>query len=119
MSRRNWWIGVLFAIIAGSALFFVGTGQLSTEQAVSLEDIYGLLVTEEGQNRLDLIEAKLTDIDDEVDLIYIQAKEMMEEEGWQFEKQSWTLDDVKFLLDIISAEINAIQDRLELIPPCP
>jgi hypothetical protein len=121
MSRRNRWIGVLFAAIAvaGGALVLVGTGQLSTQRTVSLEDIYALLVTEDGQNRLDLIDEKLTDLDDEVDLIYLQAKEMMEAEGWQFDKQSWTLDDVKFLLDIINAEINAIQDRLELMPPCP
>jgi hypothetical protein len=120
MSRKNWWIGALLLGIAGILLFLVLVmGQVNSPQAVSLEDIYALLVTEDGDNRLDLIDQKLADIDEEVDLIYLQAKEMMEEEGWQFENQQWTLDDIKFLLDIINAEINAIQDRLDLMPPCP
>ena len=50
----------------------------------------------------------IQDIDDEVDLIYLQAKEMMEEEGWQFEKQQWTLDDMKFLLDAIKDKTDCI-----------
>jgi hypothetical protein len=118
MSRRNWWIGALLLGVAGILLFFVLVmGQLDSQRAVSLEDIYALLVTEDGENRLDLIEQKLADIDEEVDLIYLQAKEMMEEEGWQFEKQQWTLDDIKFLLDIITAELNTVQDKLDAMAP--
>ena len=118
MSRRSWWIGALLVGVVGFLLFFVfATGQLDAQRAISLEDIYTLLVTENGENRLDLIEAKLADLDEKVDLIYLQAKEMMEEEGWQFEKQQWTLDDIKFLLDIITAELNTIQDKLDEMAP--
>ena len=111
-------IGVFLVGIAGILLFCVFvTGQLDTQQAISLEDIYALLVTEDGESRLDLIETQLAELDGKVDLIYLQAKEMMEEEGWQFEKQQWTLDDIKFLLDIITAELNAIQDKLDEMAP--
>jgi hypothetical protein len=111
-------IGATLIGIAGILLFFVfAAGQLDTQQAVSLEDIYALLVTEDGENRLDLIEAQLAELDVKVDLIYLQTKEMMEEEGWQFEKQQWTLDDIKFLLDIITAELNTVQDKLDAMAP--
>jgi len=33
---------------------------------------------------------------------------MMEEEGWQFEKQEWTMDDIKFLLDDVDRKVNYI-----------
>ena len=111
-------LGVSLVGIAGILLFFVFvTGQLDTQRAISLEDIYALLVTEDGETRLDLIDAQLADLNEKIDLTYLQVKEMMEEDGWQFEKQQWTLDDIKFLLDIITAELNAIQDKLDEMTP--
>ena len=107
--ERNWWMLALVLGIAGSLLFVAfSASQSGAKGSVSLEDIYGLLVTDDGQNRLDIIVELLEDIDEEVDLIYLQAKEMMEEEGWQFEKQRWTLDDIKLLLDELEIKVNCI-----------
>jgi len=107
--ERKWWMLALVLGVAGSILFVAfSASQSSVKGPVSLEDIYDLLVTDDGQNRLDVIVELLEDIDEEVDLIYLQAKEMMEEEGWQFEKQRWTLDDIKLLLDEVEIRINCI-----------
>jgi len=106
---RSWWMIGIPVLLAGAILFIAfSASQVTLRQPATLESIYDLLITEDGENRLDLIEQRISaleelvqDIDDEVDLIYLQAKEMMEEEGWQFKQQQWTLDDMKFLLYVI------------------
>lgn len=108
-AARTWWMLALVLGVAGSILFVAfSASQSSVKGSVSLEDIYDLLVTDDGQNRLGIIVELLEDIDKEVDLIYLQAKEMMEEEGWQFEKQRWTFDDIKLLLDELEIKVNCI-----------
>jgi len=108
-AKRTWWMLVLILGVVGSILLVgFSASQSSVKGPVSLEDIYDLLVTDSGQNRLGIIVELLNDIDGEVDLIYLQAEEMMEEEGWQFEKQRWTLDDIKLLLDELEIEIQCI-----------
>lgn len=111
---RNWWMTGIAVVVMG-AIFFIAfsAAQPVTKEPATLEDIYALLVTEDGRNRLDVIEEWLLDLDEEVDLIYLQAKEMMEEAGWQFEQQEWTLDDIKFLLDAIEDKIDAIKTKVE------
>ena len=108
-SERTWWTSALALVVVGCVLFAVfSAGQPGTKGSVSLEEIYELLVTDKGENRLEIIAELLEDIDDEVDVIYLQAKEMMEEEGWQFEKQRWTLDDIKLLLDELEIKVTCI-----------
>ena len=107
--ERTCWMLALVLGVVGSVLFIAfSASQSSVKGPVSLEDIYDLLVTDDGHNRLDIIVELLEDIDEEVDLIYLQAKEMMEEEGWQFERQRWTLDDIKLLLDALEIKVNCI-----------
>ena len=115
-ATRSWWMIGIPVLLVGAILFIaLSASQAAIRQPATLENIYELLVTEDGENRLDLIEQRISaleelakDIDSEVDLIYLQAKEMMEEEGWQFEKQRWTLDDMKFLLDAIKDKTDCI-----------
>lgn len=113
---RNWWMIGIPVLLAGAILFIAfSASQATLRQPATLESIYGLLITEDGENRLDLIEQRLSvleeqieDIDGRVDIVYQQAKEMMEEEAWQFEKLQWTLDDMKFLLDAIKDKTDCI-----------
>ena len=115
-ATRSWWMIGAPVLLVGAILFIaLSASQGTIRQPATLESIYDLLITEDGESRLDLIEQRIgaleeltQDIDDEVDVIYLQAKEMMEEEGWQFEKQQWTLDDIKFLLDDIKDKTDCI-----------
>ena len=104
---RRWWMICIPVVIVG-AILPLAFSTAQTKQPVTLEDIYALLVTEDGQNRLEEIQNTLEQMREKIDLVYLQAKEMMEEEGWQFEKQQWTLDDIKFLLDILDDKIDFI-----------
>ena len=118
-ATRSWWMMGIPVLLIGAILFIaLSASQATIRQPATLESIYDLLITEDGENRLDLIEQRISaleqlvqDIDDEVDLIYLQAKEMMEEEGWQFEKQQWTLDDMKFLLDTLADRVDCIYEN--------
>lgn len=113
---RSWWmIGIPVLLVGAILLITLSASQATIRQPATLESIRDLLITEDGKSRLDLIEQRISaleqqfqDIAVEVDLIYQQAKEMMEEEGWQFEKQQWTLDDMKFLLDAIKDKTDCI-----------
>lgn len=116
-TTRRWWMIGIPALLVGAILFIALSASQATiiRQPATLESIRDLLITEDGKSRLDLIEQRISvleqqfqDIAVEVDLIYQQAKEMMEEEGWQFEKQQWTLDDMKFLLDAIKDKTDCI-----------
>jgi len=118
-ATKSWWIIGAPVLLVGAILFIaLSASQATIRQPATLESIYDLLITEDGKSRLDLIEQRIgaleelaQDIDDEVDLVYLQAKEMMEEEGWQFEKQEWTLDDMKFLLDTLADRVDCIYEN--------
>ena len=111
---RNWWMTGIAVVVMGAIFFiaFSAAQPVTKEETVTLEEIYALLVTVDGQNRLEEIQETLDHIHEKIDLIYLQAKEMMEEESWQFEKQEWTLDDIKFLLDAIQDKIDAIKAKV-------
>ena len=118
-ATRSWWMIGIPVLLAGAILFIALSASQSTMRPpATLESIYDLLITEDGESRLDLIEQRISaleqlvqDIDAEVDLIYLQAKEMMEEEGWQFEQRQWTLDDIKYLLDTLVDKVNCIYEN--------
>jgi len=118
-ATRSWWMIGIPVLLAGAILFIaLSASQATMRQPATLESIYDLLITEDGESRLDLIEQRISaleqlvqDIDAEVDLIYLQAKEMMEEEGWQFEQRQWTLDDIKYLLDTLVDKVNCIYEN--------
>jgi len=77
---------------------------------VTVEDLYRLLMTEDGRNRLDVLEEWLADIDEEVDLIHGVAERMLDDQYGFFDQQEWTLDDLKFQLNTIEAMVQDIKD---------
>ena len=116
MKQRTWWMIGLAGLVAGAILFIAfSAAQPETKEPVTLEDIYALLVTEDGQNRLDLIEQQLASISQDLDAVIACAETMkcsVEDTAEQIEQQEWTLDDMKFLLDAIQDKIDAIKTKV-------
>lgn len=114
MNRR-----VTYLIVAALAATAIGAlwgwGQSQQPHAVTIEDLYRLLTTEDGRSRLDVVEEWLTDIDEEVDIIHSVAERMLEEQYGFFEQEEWTLDDLKFQLD----RIEAMVQELKVCLSCP
>jgi hypothetical protein len=111
MNRKLLWlIGPLFIIATvGVALAWAQTTRLEN---ATVQDLYDLLVTADGLNRLDILEKKLDDIDDEVDLIHSVAERMLDEQYGFFQRSDWTLDDVRYAL-------QKIDDMLRNCLTCP
>ena len=102
---------VVTALVLTVAAALWSWGQQSRDDA-TIEDLYRLLTTEDGRNRLDVIEDWLADIDDEVDLIHSVAEKMLEDQYGFFDQQEWSLDDLKFQLNSIEAMIQDLKDCL-------
>jgi len=122
MIRRLWLIALLIAVALGTILFFVFAAG-GPERVVTLDDIYALLTTVNGENRLEEMARLLHDVDEEVDVIYTQAEYMMKEDAARAEGQMWTLDDMKYFLDSMNTRLAEIENRLEALElrsvPCP
>lgn len=114
MIRRLWLIVLLIAVALGMILFIVFAAN-EPKRVVTLDDIYALLTTEDGGNRLEEITDLLEDIDEEVDVIHTQAQNMMEEDAARAEGQMWTLEDMKYFLDSMNTRLAGIEDRLEAL----
>lgn len=110
MNRR-----VAFLIVAALVLTVAAAlwswGQQGRDDA-TIEDLYRLLTTEDGRNRLDVLEEWLADLDAEVDLIHSVAERMLEDQYGFFDQQEWSLDDLKFQLNSIEATVQDIWDCL-------
>ncbi len=122
MIRRLWLIVLLIVVALGMILFIVFAAN-EPKHVVTLDDIYALLTTADGQNRLEEIADLLDDIDEEVDLIYTRAERKTAEEKALAEGQAWTLEDMKYFLDSMDTRLAAIENRLEALElrsvPCP
>ena len=114
MIRRLWLIVLLIAVALGMILFVVFAAN-EPKRVVTLDDIYALLTTADGQSRLEEMADLLDDIDEEVDLIYTQAKNMMEEDARRAEGQMWTLDDMKYFLDSMNTRLTGIENQLDAL----
>jgi len=117
MIRRLWLIVLLIAVALGMILFVVFAAN-EPKRVVTLDDIYALLTTADGQSRLEEMADLLDDIDEEVDLIYTQAKNMMEEDARRAEGEMWTLDDMKYSLDSMNTRLTGIENQLDAIEAC-
>ncbi len=121
MKRRGYRLaGILGAVAIVGVCLALFAGQTSSPSPVTLQQVYDLLVTQDGKNRLDLLEARMTameeelgDIDAEVDLIHQVAQKMLDDQYGFFDAQRWTLDDVKYMLDAIQRQLDEIQDEVE------
>jgi hypothetical protein len=109
MNRR-----VAYLAVAALVLIAVGVllswGQSQGPESATIDDLYRLLTTEDGRNRLDVLEEWLADIDEEVDLIHGVAERMLDDQYGFFDQQEWTLDDLKFQLNTIEAIVQDIKD---------
>ena len=109
MKRR-----VVYLVVAMLVLFAVSAlltwGQPQDQESTSIEDLYRLLTTEDGRNRLNVLEEWIADIDEEVDLIHSVATSMLEEQYGFFAQDQWTNEDLTFQLNRIEAMLQEIKD---------
>jgi peptidoglycan hydrolase CwlO-like protein len=108
MKRKAIWAIGILAITALAVLALTGA-QTNVAQDATIQDLLDLLLTEDGESRLDHIRVMLDDIDSEVDLIHSVAEKMLEEQYGIFEAQEWTLSDIKYQLNQIEAQLDAIE----------
>jgi hypothetical protein len=114
MRRRVWIVLVCAAVALGVALFFV-LAAAQTGRVVTVQDLYALLTTPTGENRLEVMADMLHDIDQEVDVIHTQAQKMMADEAAQLEGQKWSLEDMRYFLEMMDAKLSAIESRLDAL----
>lgn len=112
--------GILGAVAIVGVCLALFAGQTSSPSPVTLQQVYDLLVTKDGRNRLELLEVRVAaienmvqDIDAEVDLIHQVAQKMLDDQYGLFDVQNWTLDDIKYMLDAIQRQLDDIQEEIE------
>ena len=112
MKAKTRWIMAMVAVgLAGALFFTLFAGQQApqtpqTQKPVTLEEVYALLVTEDGQNRLDVIEKKLADLDEKMDILYKLETEVHDDATQEAEETSWTLSDMMFLLHTLDSKLD-------------
>jgi len=112
MTKRVAWLVVLVIVVAVLGVLLVLAQQDGSTKQVTVEDLYALLTTEDGRNRLDVLEEWVMDIDEEVDLIHSVAERMLQEQYGFFEAEEWTLEDLKFQLDTIEGMLRDVKNCL-------
>ena len=107
MNKRVSWL-IFLAIALATIGVLLTLAQQEGQTNATIDDLYRLLTTEDGRNRLDLLEGWLADLDAEVDLIHSVAERMLEDQYGFFDQQEWSLDDLKFQLNSIEAAVQDI-----------
>jgi hypothetical protein len=109
MKRRSVYLVIAaLALIAASVL--LTWGQPQEEESATIQDLYQLLTTEDGRNRLDILEEWILDIDEEVDLVHSVAMSMLEEQYGFFAQEEWTSEDLTFQLNRIEELLQDVKD---------
>jgi len=111
MTRRSVWLVVVLLLVA-TVGFLLAFAQQDGGSDVTLEQLYHLLVTEDGRSRLDILEERVGQIGEEVDLIHSVAVKMLEEQYGFFEQEEWTLDDLKFQMNAVETMLQDVKDCL-------
>ena len=114
MIRRLWLIVLLIAVALGMILFIVFAAN-EPKRVVTLDDIYALLTTADGQNRLEEMADLLHDMNEKADIVGARAERKTAEETALAEGQAWTLEDMKYFLDSMDTRLAAIENRLEAL----
>jgi hypothetical protein len=110
MKRRLIYLAILVLVVSGIGVLF--SWAQSGHPEATIEELYRLLTTEDGQSRLELLEQAVAEIDEEVNLVHAVAEKMLEEEHGFFEEEKWTLDDLKFQLDRIEGMLQELKGCL-------
>ena len=108
MLRKAVWAAGILAIAALAVIALMGA-QTNVAQDATIQDLLDLLLTEEGESRLDQMQATLNDIDNELDLVHSVAEKMLEEQYGIFDTQEWSLSDIKYQLNQIQAQLDEIE----------
>jgi len=109
MNKKTMWLlGIVLMVALASVVLVLA--QTDAPQNRTLDDIYRLLTTEDGQNRLDILEQWVADIDREVGEIHTVAARMLDDQYGFFEQEEWTLNDLKFQLDTIELKLQDVLD---------
>jgi len=111
MAKKAIWLAGTLGILAIAIVALMGA-QTNVSQDATIQDLLDLLVTEDGESRLDLIEEMLADIDQEVDLIHDVASKMLEDQYGFFETEEWTLSDIRYQLSLIEVQLDDIKTCL-------
>ena len=115
MNKKRGWITALVAVAVATILFFtLFAGQTPPKTEVTLENLYTLLVNEDGQNRLDQIENSIEVLQGKIDAIQTcinQMKSTIEEQEWEKWDREQLLRDMKFRLDDISNKLNTLLEN--------
>ena len=114
MKRITIVLSIVAVLAGGGALALVLSGAQQSPAPVTLESLQALFVTAEGQNRLDLIDQKIEDLDKEVDYLYQLELSVQQDIAAGAEKQEWTLSYIVFLLQEIKQRLNDIDDQVHL-----
>ncbi len=109
MKRRVAWLVLAVIAVAMIGVLLVLAQQDASTEQITIEDLYRLLTTEDGKNRLDVLEGWIMDIDAEVDLIHSVAERMLQEQYGFFEAEEWTLEDLKFQLNVIETMVQDLK----------
>ena len=114
MKQGTRWGRMGAVMVAAAALLAVLLGaQFSQQSQPMLLDLYNLLVTEEGENRIVLLHDRLDAIEAKLDLIHSVTLRTLEEQYGLFEGQEWILEDMKFLLEGIDRQLDTIEDYVD------
>ncbi|MFC2077398.1 hypothetical protein ACFLTM_01135 [Candidatus Bipolaricaulota bacterium] len=114
MAKKTIWLAGTLGILAIAIVALMGA-QTNVSQDATIQDLLDLLVTEDGESRLDLIEQMLADIDQEVDLIHTVAQQMLEDQYGFFETEEWTLTDIKYHLNLVEIKIDEIKAKTDCL----
>ena len=120
MRHHRAWLVTLSVVCIALLAGLLFAGQYASSDQKTISDVYALLVTAEGENRLALIEGRLDDleemiedVDHELDLVYAAEVARQEEAARQSEAQTWSLSDIKFQLDDLARVVSDIQDTVQ------
>jgi len=115
----GWWIvGCVASILLLAGLIFAG--QYNPSDGVSLEELGALLVTPEGESRLQKIDERLDEMEtliatlsQQVAALSVQQASTNAEMLRQFEAQGWAIADIKFRLEDMSRAISDVDDSVQ------
>jgi len=118
---RSGWVSLAAVVVALSAVFVaLFAGQVAPTAPVTMRDLYDLLVTPEGENRLVLIGARLDAVESQlqetgarIDQLSIQERTRAEQINREMQTQNWTMTDLKYAIDAVKRQLDQIEAKVD------